>query len=424
MPGAVASTAADIISGALLNLNAFSPAQTLTSQDGTVGLQALNDLTDSLNNDEDFPWSQIETIFTWISNQFQYTVGNPTSATTFTGILTGGSNAITSVTSLPAALTATNGAQAGSMLTDLGNAIPATSNVAPTPPYLQTNSGLISTPTTVSQIGLPLVFTGALLSGATSATLASVNGVAGSWPYVSGVNNILFSDGEIRAVTFTANSTAVSWTGGLSNNVTASASAPNVILMSAVATATPATNQDTLIYTVPGNIAMARPLRFRSGFTRASAGGSGNAFLDYTFTFVDFDAYKRELLKNVQGPWPYVASYQPNYPYGVVYVYPNPSAGYVGHIFSDWVFPTFASTTSPYSMPPGYTRFLKKQLAIELAPIYGKIVTGELRASAKAALDLLKSTNKTPIKTLQYDSSLSRANATDAGWVLHGGFRQ
>lgn len=419
---ATASTAGDIITGALLNLNAYSPAQTLSSQDGTVGLQTLNDLVDSLNNDEDFPFTQIETIYTWISGQYTYTVGNPTSATTFTGILTSGSNAITSVSPLPSGLLATSGNQTGSTLTDVGGVIPSTSQLQPSPPYLQTNSNLISTPTTVTQIGVPLVFTAGLSGGVTSATLSSVNGVAGGWPYVTGANNVTFSDGEVRSVNFTNGSTSVTWTGGLSGNVTSAASAPNVILMSAAATATPSTNPDTISYTIPGNIPIVRPLRFRSGFTRASAGG-GNANLDYSFTFVDFDAYKRELLKNVQGPWPYIATYQPNFPYGLIYVYPNPSAGYVAHLFSDFLIPTFASTTSPYAMPQGYSRALKKLLAIELAPIYGKVVSPELRNSAKAAVDLLKSTNKTPIKTLQYDSSIARAQTVDAGWILHGGFR-
>jgi len=64
-----------------------------------------------------------------------------------------------------------------------------------------------------------LIFTGALSSGATSATLSS------SWYYVSGVYTVTFSDKETRSVTFTNGSTAVSWTGGLTSNVTNAASA-------------------------------------------------------------------------------------------------------------------------------------------------------------------------------------------------------
>jgi hypothetical protein len=424
--GAIASTAADIITGALLNLNAYSPAQTLSPQDGTVGLQTLNDLLDSLSNDECFVPYQVETIFTWVSGQYEYTVGNPISSTTFTGVLTSGSNAITSVASLPQGILATSGNQIGSTLTDVGSVIPSSTAVAPTSntlPYLQTTSNLLGAPTTVNQLGVVLIFTGTVGSGATSATLSSVNGVTGGWPYVTGANNVTFSDGETRSVTFTQGSTSVSWITGLTNTVTAQASAPNIILMSAAATATPATDPDTVSFTIPGMIPIARPLRFRSGFTRASAGGSGNANLDYSFTFVDFDTYKRELLKNVQGPWPYIATYQPGFPYGIIYVYPNPSAGYVGHLFSDYILSNFASTATPYAMPQGYTRALKKLLALDLAPIYGKMVSADLRNSAKEAKDLLKGTNATPVKTLQYDTSIARAQATDAGWILHGGFR-
>ena len=422
----MASTAGDIITGALLNINAYAPAQALSSQDGTVGLNVLNDLLDSLSNDECFIFTQVETVFTWISGQYEYTVGNPIGGT-FTGILTSGSPAITSVTVLPGALLATSGNQTGSTLTDNtnggANVIPALTTDAQSPPWVQTGGNQTINATTVSQIGVALIFTGALSSGATSATLSSVNGTAGGWPYVSGANNVTFSDGETRSVTFTNGSTAVSWTSGLNNNVTSAASCPNLILMSQNATATPATNPDVITYTVPGNIPISRPLRFRSGFTRASAGGSGNAALDYTFVFVDFDAYKRELLKNVQGPWPYIASYQPTWPYGTLYVYPNPSSGYVGHIFSDYKLSEFTNTSSAYAMPEGYTRALKKLLALELAPIYGKIVTAEMRQQAKEAKTLIQGTNNTPVKVLQYDTSIYRDPPTDAGWILHGGFR-
>jgi hypothetical protein len=177
---------------------------------------------------------------------------------------------------------------------------------------------------------------------------------------------------------------------------------------------------DTITYTVPGNIPISRPLRFRSGFTRANQGGS--SMLDYTFTFTDFDAYKRELLKSVPGPWPYIAAYQPTFPYGTVYVYPAPSANYIGHIFSDLKLSQFASVTTPYSLPEGYSRALKKLLGLELAPIYGKTPSAELRGQAKEAKMLLQGTNSTPSAVLQYDSALARTQTNDASWAQHGGF--
>lgn len=327
----MASTASDIILGAFLNINSYSPGEPLASSDATVGLNALNDLLDSLSNDEAFVYTQQETIFSWIQGQYQYTVGNPVGGT-FVGTLTGGSPTITGVTSMPSNLTI------GGTLTDIGGVIPS-------------GTSLVPVPTTV----------------------------------------LGFNAGA------------------------------QTVTMSANATATPAINPDTMTYTVPGNIPMGRPLRFRSGFTRSAASGVNN--LDYTFTFTDLDNYKRELLKNVQGPWPYIAAYQPTFPYGTVYVYPAPGSNYTAHIFSDMILSEFASITAAYSLPQGYTRALKKLLGMELAPIYGKTPSAELRLQAKEAKDLIKGTNATPVPVLQFDSAIARAQVNDAGWIIHGGFQ-
>jgi hypothetical protein len=332
----MASTALDIITGAFLNINSYSPGETLAQSDANVGLSTLNDLLDSLSNDEAFVYTQQETIFNWINGQYQYTVGNPVGGT-FVGTVTGGSPVITGVTSIPSQLVASAATGAGSTLTDIGASIPVGTSLFP---------------------------------------LATTC--------------IAFNTGA------------------------------QTVTMSQNALTTPSINPDTITYTVPGNIPIARPLRFRSGFTRANT--SGNSSLDYTFVFTDFDNYKRELLKNVQGPWPYIATWQPNFPYGNIYVYPAPSSSYTGHIFSDVILSEFASTTATYSLPQGYTRALKKLLALELAPIYGKTPSAELKMQAKEAKDLIKGTNATPVPVMEFDTSLTRAQVNDAGWIIHGGF--
>ena len=78
-----------------------------------------------------------------------------------------------------------------------------------------------------------LVFTGSLLTGATSATIdhtvsasgVSLNNSGGGYVgYVVSNGTIVFSDGETRTgVAFTQGGTAVSWTGGLTGGVTATA---------------------------------------------------------------------------------------------------------------------------------------------------------------------------------------------------------
>lgn len=322
-------TASDIVQGGLLNINSYSPGEPLSAQDANVGLNVLNDLLSSLSNDEAFVFTQVETIFPWIGNQYQYSVGNPVSPTTFSGTLTGGSPIISAIAQIPSDLAI------GATITDLGAAIPNGTELSPVP-------------TLVSSIG-------------------STN-----------------------------------------------------LIMSANALFTPS-NPDQITYTVPGNIPMGRPLRFRSGFTRTSTSGIAN--LDYTLNFTDFDNYKRELLKNVQGPWPYIAAYQPTFPYGTLYVYPAPAANYTAHLFSDLILSEFASINTPYALPQGYGRALKKLLGMELAPIYGKTPSTELRLQAKEAKDLIKGTNASPIKVMQFDTAIVRSTTKDASWAQDGGFR-
>lgn len=321
----MATTALDLITGALLNINSYSPGEPLSANDTQTALNVLNDLLDSLSTDEAFVYTEQETVYGWIAGQYQYTVGNPVGGT-FTGTLTSGSPTITGVT-IPSGVVANATASLASDITDLQNLVPA---------------------------GTTIISTG------------------------------------VNTVTMSANATANS------------------------------TGLDTFTFTTPGNIKMSRPLRFRNGFTRASAAGSNN--LDYAFDFISFDRYKEELLKNVQGPWPYVAAYQPTFPLATLYVYPAPGATYTAHLFSDLILPSFASATAFYAMPQGYTRALKKLLALELAPIYGKTPSSHLIMQAKEAKDLLKSLNDSPVITLKYDSAIVRSQSADAGWIMHGGF--
>lgn len=316
------TTALDIITGALLNINSYSPGEAIQPADSQAALAVFNDLLESLSNDEAFVYTQTEFLYPWIAGQFQYSVGNYVGGS-FSGNLTGGNPTITGVT-VPSNLVM------GGTLTD------------PSPGY-----GVIPSGTTVTGIG------------------------------------------------------------------------SNTVTMSQNATTTPA-GTDTVSYTIPGNIAMPRPLRFRDGFTRANTSTQSN--LDYAFQMVDFDRYKEELLKNVQGPWPYIATYQPTFPLGTLYVYPCPGSNYTAHIFTDILLSDLATVNAAFSLPQGYSRALKKLLALELAPRYGKTVSPELRLQAREAKELIMATNQTPVKTLRYDSAIVRSQGKDASWIMHGGF--
>lgn len=315
------TTASELITDALIDINALAPGQTLATNNAAVALRKLNDLLDSLSNDKDFIYVSTENIVAWIPNQYKYTIGNPVGGT-FNGTLVSGSPTISGVT-VPSNLIA-NGD-----LSDTQAVVPAGTTI------LNFNSG---------------------------------------------------------AGTVT-----------MSKNALANVSTP-----------------EQFTYTIPGDIKIQRPLRFQNSYTRITS--SGNTGLDYWFDFISFERYNELGFKGVSGPWPTVAAYQPTFPYGTLWIYPNPSQAGEVHLFTDLILSQFATITANYNLPQGYTRALKKLLAVELAPSYGKTPNPLLLKQASEARSFIRALNSEPTVTLRYDSDLVRSQQHDAGWILHGGF--
>ncbi len=178
---------------------------------------------------------------------------------------------------------------------------------------------------------------------------------------------------------------------------------------------------ENITYTVPGDFKIERPLRIRSSFTRVTT--SAAAGLDYWFDVVSLDRYNEIGLKTVPGPWPYLAAYQPTCPLSTLWVYPNPSIAGQVYLFTDLILSQFPDLTTKVNLPQGYNRALKKLLALELCPMFGKQPSPQLILQAKEAKNLLKDQNAAPVITLRYDSDIVRSRATDASWIMDGGFR-
>jgi hypothetical protein len=177
---------------------------------------------------------------------------------------------------------------------------------------------------------------------------------------------------------------------------------------------------DSFTYTTPGNFAIPRPLRVRSGYTRITA--SGNTGLDYWWDVCNLDDYNEIGYKGVPGPWPYLVCYQPTFPYGTLWVYPNPQQAGQVFLWTDVILSNLTTTTQALNLPQGYSRALKKLLGMELAPEYGKAVSPELARQAWEARTFIKSLNEVPVKKLRYDSALMMGNGRDASFIYHGGF--
>lgn len=320
----VTSTALDLITGALRNINALEAGETPTAQDANDAMQVLNDMLESWSIEKLLVFASTENVLSFNPGQYQYTIGNPI-AGTFTGSLTSGSATITGVT-IPAALIV------GGTLTSLSGVIPAG--------------------TTVSAIGT------------------------------------------------------------------------NTVTMSANASATPAINPDTISYTVPGDFAIARPVRITNAFTRITVGAGNPEIqgLDYQIRIIPRDKYTALGLKGIAGPWPTDLYFDPTYPYGNLYFYPNPSMAGQLHLWTDTLLSDFANLTDSVNLPQGYARAIKTNLAIELAAEYGKAVSPTLLQRAREAKNLVKSLNAIPAVEAFFDQHILKSRRADAGFILHGGF--
>lgn len=175
------------------------------------------------------------------------------------------------------------------------------------------------------------------------------------------------------------------------------------------------------VYTVGagGDFDIARPLRISTAYTRLTPTGSS---VDYPCTEVDFDRYSRIGLKNQPGPWPKVMYYDTSYPLANLYVWPVPSQNAEFHLWADMVFASFVNLTDKLQMPQGYRLLLETNLACLLAPEYGIVPEAHLVGMARALKKSIKSTNSTPQGTASYDGAIVASGASDAGWILTGGF--
>lgn len=318
---AVSSSALDLITGALRNINALEAGETPNAQDAADALQVLNDMLESWSVDHLFIYASVENLLTFVPGQYQYTIGNYT-AGTFIGTLVSGSPTISGVT-IPAGLTV------GGTVTDAQAAIPAG--------------------TTIIAIG--------------------------------------------------------------ANTVTMSANALSTV-----------SSAETITYTIPGNFAIARPLRITNAFTRITA--SGSTGLDYQISVIPRDKYTSIGLKNVAGPWPTALYYDPTYPLGNLYFYPNPSQAGVLHLWTDTILSDFSSLTQAINLPQGYARAIKKNLALELAPEFGKQPSALLEKQALESKTMIKQLNAEPTVQAFFDQHILRSRRNDASFIMDGGFNR
>src|SRR5262249_32879729 len=84
------------------------------------------------------------------------------------------------------------------------------------------------------------------------------------------------------------------------------------------------------------------------------------------------DEWSRVRTKPTQSSIPLGYWYDYDYPLGVVYLYPIPTLARQIYIYKPVPLDSNISIDTTFTMPPGYREFIKYQLAIRLAPAYGR----------------------------------------------------
>ena len=233
--------------------------------------------------------------------------------------------------------------------------------------------------------------------------------VTGGSATITGVTNI--------PTDLVAGSTLTDVANVVPEGTTVSSIGATTVTMSATATATPSANPDTITYTIPGDFAIPRPLRITGGFTRINE-------LDFWLdVYSSQDEYNAILYKFQPGPWPVIAWYNPQMPYGLLNAYQSPGQSAEFHLFADTILENLTATQT-FVLPQGYARALKWNLAEELWPEYFGLapIPTSLTKKADESLKMIKALNAQPPKRAKFDRQLVRGNRPDGGWITHGGF--
>jgi len=132
-----------------------------------------------------------------------------------------------------------------------------------------------------------------------------------------------------------------------------------------------------------GDFNAVRPVKIQGAYTRSSG-------VDNTLKIIDEAQWREITLKGTVAPSSWLW-YSPEYPLGKIYIYPLEGGTIYLHSLKHLT--DYTALTTTLSLPEGYEEAIQYNLALRLAPGYGKGVDVALVALAKMALDDIKRIN-------------------------------
>ncbi len=132
----------------------------------------------------------------------------------------------------------------------------------------------------------------------------------------------------------------------------------------------------------------------------------GDQVLELPMKILNQDEYAGIILKEVESTYPQYLYNDNAFPLANINIWPVPSADGNNLVLYSWKpIPGIGSLSDFISVPPGYSRALKYNLALELSAEYGKAVSEVVASIAASSMADIKRMNTTP-RYLQVDDAL------------------
>jgi hypothetical protein len=161
------------------------------------------------------------------------------------------------------------------------------------------------------------------------------------------------------------------------------------------------------VYTIGpgGDIDTVRPQKIVRAFVRYNPSGLNTFQYDYQLEIVPNDKYQEIFLKQLTVTYPIYLFYDNKFPLGTITLYPYPSQACSLGLSSWNQILQFTNLIQDIDMPPGYESALSYNLAVEIAPEYGKQIDQIIYDKANETKAAIMRTNHT-ISYMKTDTAL------------------
>lgn len=118
--------------------------------------------------------------------------------------------------------------------------------------------------------------------------------------------------------------------------------------------------------------------------------------VDHTVDVVSLDEFARISQKSTQSPYPRALYDDGGYPRRTITLYPVPSTANSLVLYTRRALTSISTLDTDVSLPPGYDDAIVSNLALRLAPEYGRQVTDVMAMNASESLASIKRANQRP----------------------------